>query len=400
MTLLVKLYKYSGGFPISLVPTAPTTVEQDSKIQWLRPLIFGILMSATYALIIYETYDIYGFVPDSIDNLAQGYGTSTFQVYLIYSISLYVGSAGAISFALFIWKRRDLSSLYGKVFQMEQGIGISGMTKSLVCGLGDARLLLMFMVCGVFSFIGSLLYSYVSYEACRSYSQDAPMTWMRWTYIVALDLDRIWTLCNPMVSSVHIICMDFAVALTDMIEQWKQSVENSMSVTDKDFKIKFEKHLLFGRYICNLADEANRVMAPFYLMSYGYFLLGGVMYCYGAFDIVFSIENVKGHTALLSFTFVIFAFVWFYGLGVISSLGDNLYCQRDAAIKALDDVIMDCKQDRLGESLTNSWSGVTRQLANVKISPYNYFELRNSTFLGMVTTIVTYLIIVLQFRAA
>ncbi len=393
---LFAFYKMCGGFPLHLVPTKATTVDRDSRVLCLRPLVAGLLMMVTYAFVLYETCNIYAFAPaEFINNLAKGLGTSTFLVYVLYCISIYILVIGFVSYILILWRRKRICAFYASYSHLEKFVG----EKRTDYALGEPTLITWLFSCMVLVTIGCVMYSVVCYKACMDFTHGEPMTWVRWIYIFTLALERLWTLNNPMVISVSILCMDYVLALRDLLSQWKHALEK-LSVFDKDFKNKFKTHLKFGGDLCILAEEANVTMAPFNLLSYVYFFVGGVMYFYGAFDIVFSTDKIKEQAALLSVTYATFAVAWFYGFAMTANMGDDVYDQRDAVVRTLDMIVLECQEGDLNDNLVYGLNGLIRQLNNIKIAPYNYFEVRNSTFIAMMATVATYLIIVLQFRAS
>ncbi len=151
-----------------------------------------------------------------------------------------------------------------------------------------------------------------------------------------------------------------------------------------------------GNEYCELVSLANKTLSPFIVVMYMYFLAGGVMYAYGGFGL--AMQNSKGLiplllcTAALALTLIFCASMW-----ILSLMGNRFAEKRDTLRATLGQILSQACSDS-DNGMKFEVQECLNRLEQAKISPYGYFEITNSNFLGMIATNVTYIIVLLQFK--
>ncbi len=202
-----------------------------------------------------------------------------------------------------------------------------------------------------------------------------------------------------MITSVVMMCLDVLAALGDIYKAWTEFM-NYLSVNSNMSQDILIEQIHLGREMYNIIKKTNATLSPFIVTFYTYFLFGGILYLYGTFDILFTEGNLKVQAMMLSCAFGIFAIIWFYALAMLSHVGERLHEEVEEAKDSFDDLFMDHCDESMSITLKNGWTGTRSRLEKVSISPYGYFEVHNSGLLATVATVLTYFIIVLQFRAS
>ncbi len=394
----LKLHRELGGFPLSLDPSNPTTVEKDSQLKLSRTAVISLASAAIYVFVYWQAHRSYGLSLDLYEVFAEAFGTSVFQIYMVTLLSWMVITASIISVSMYIYKRKEICEIYGDIYAMYRRIGMSQIKN--VGGCFGAKKAILWATCCCLSFaFGWPLYTWACHLAYADSRPDDASTWSGLALVVVLGFDRCWCLCNPMIASIVIISLDVMAALGDMFQAWTELMGDLNTTTKVPQKV-LKEHIMLGRATCGLVKKANDVMSPLIMLFYVYFLFGGILYMYGACDILFSEGKIKFQALIISCVFVIFGLIWFYAIALYSHGGQSLLDRIEEARDSFNNMFLDHYEDDMSITLRNGWKCVTDQLASTCLSPYGYFQVRNSGLLAMTTTVLTYLIIVLQFRAA
>ena len=160
---------------------------------------------------------------------------------------------------------------------------------------------------------------------------------------------------------------------------------------------ELSEHLALGRYLCCLVKQADKALAPYLQFVHMYFLLAGVSYTFGALDIVFHASQAKVPAIFIAISFTVSAFVCYFLLWLISHAGNKLRLAKEETKEALEDLYVHRSRTMKDEDKIEI-DVLLGRIESVKIAPYNYFEVANSNLVGVVATVVTYIIVLLQFN--
>ena len=141
-----------------------------------------------------------------------------------------------------------------------------------------------------------------------------------------------------------------------------------------------------------LLRDLNTILSPFLILVFFLALSNGTMLQYGMFGILFNELTAMRASLTLQFLGVSTAFiaiVW-----MLANIGQRL---QDSIVKtcdALEDFSME------NENATKVQKIRQRLLRDGVVSPSSFFNVNHAGYLGMIGTIITYLIVLLQFRVS
>ena len=153
-----------------------------------------------------------------------------------------------------------------------------------------------------------------------------------------------------------------------------------------------------ANFICHFISKLNNVLEPFILiqcalglsLSFGAaFNVSGILFsAWSSVRICFTISNI--------FYLTLFIMNLFYIFYAGQELEDKVEEVKDNLQRLGED-----PQVRLNQTEKRQFYGIMNKLGGsiTQLSPYSYFSVNNSTFLATVGVIITYLIVLMQFKS-
>ncbi len=385
----LKVFKYMGGFPLVLDPNNPTNVEDDSKLNLFYPCFFFVVFITLGIYTLTEYYIAYGFGVEGYLNMADYLNISLFEVIMIHATLSGSALLSMFAFALLVGKRKAICTVYKDVFKISQEIKKQGITVVRTSIFGNPVAILWFASGPLCIFTGSVFYAWASLRGYQEVTEPQNLPpWRNWLLASGVCLYTTWSISNPMVASISVICMDVLYSTSDCLRGLTKVIIQMDEIGLPTLNT--------GLKICHLAKDISTNMACFYLFMFAYFLLGGLTYTYGAFDIVFA--NPTFSSILMSAAFICFASIWFIFMCMLSAAGNNLRNAKDSLQEAMETHFLNSNTPSNGK-IEKFKDALMRRLDKLAITPYNLFEVGNVSVLGVFATLITYLIIILQFRA-
>ncbi len=388
--MFLKMFRYAGGFPLVLDPCKPTNVEKDSKLRLFYPCLFFFCLILLGIYILTEYYFSYGFGAEGYSNMAKYLNISLFAVILIHTILSGTAMLSLIGFALLVAKRKIVCAIYKDIFDISKEIEEEGIPAVKSSIFSKPVTLAWFASGPAFILTGSILYTWGTLKGYQKVTEPLNIpSWRNWLLAVAVFLYTTFNICNPMVASISIVSMDVLSNTADCLNGLANAIIETNCISLHTLNI--------GLDICKMAQDINTKMASLYLFMFSYFLLGGLVYTYGGLDIVFANPSVL--SILLSIAFMCFASVWFSFMCMLSAAGNDLRNAKEYLQDTLETHFLSSKVPS-NKKIVQFQDALMRRLDKLAITPYNLFEVGNVSVLGVFATLITYLIIVLQFRAA
>ncbi len=209
---------------------------------------------------------------------------------------------------------------------------------------------------------------------------------------------------------------DMITALKDLFQQWEANIRDAVD-SDLLRNAAFSKHLKLSRKLLVVVEKTNSSLSPFLFCTYVYFLVAGVSFSYMGLAVALTFEHRAG--LFLAIGINIYSLMAFWYMWTTSSLGEGMENSKKKArygkITAGTIVLPHCTNQTLprrsalfelsigcglDEDTRDKRNDLMESLDNAKISPYNYFVVDNANLLGMFASVITYLIVLLQFRTA
>ena len=227
---------------------------------------------------------------------------------------------------------------------------------------------------------GSLSHGFFS----NARGDSAELNLLEWVLTVAMAIEvPMVVVDNFLICSGFMLSLDVMLGLGDILAQWKFKMLGEHGRTSE-----MKTELLFAQDFCRLVESANAMLAPLILTAYSYILAGAVLFTYGALGMLFNSpdERVWSYfigNSLLALALYLCAFVF-------SVVGNRIQAKKDAAMRVLHEFISDRYAD-IGDKLRFDGVGILSRLEKVvKISPYDFFEVSNTHYLGVIATHATY----------
>ncbi len=389
LPVFLNIFKWFGGLPFALDATKPTTVEEDSKLNLFRPCLMYVAYLALAIFTIIEHGVAYGPGEEGNAKLAETLHISQFEVMLININMVLSILLATIAFVLLVAKRKSVCTLYQKIHLLTLKVKARGaIFKS--GKLGHPKLVLWLLIALSSTLIGCGLYSWANMEGYKKVTKERSIPqWRCWLYGITVFISSICSIANPMLACVCMFAMDPVNSMSDCLNGLSDIMSSSFSLKNDCLKI--------GLDVCDMAKDLNEKLSMYYIYLFFNFMAAGLMYTYGSLDIIFTSPETL--SMMLSAAFMCYALVWVYFMYIISESGNDLKIAKENVLHALDNHFVEAS-DKDAQMTIYYKDLLAKRLDKMIISPYNYFEIGNNSLLGVFTTLITYLIIILQFRAA
>ncbi len=383
----LKLSRVLGGFPLAIDPSSPKRVDADSRLRLAMPTVLFVVFSGLQVQMVLELSRKFGMGLDSVRTIALLFGISTLDVVILMATGSWAFLCYLVGFATFVVKRRSICQLYADI--SASGIRTQRKEKNLV--------LLTLALEVVMVVLGSCLFSAAVLCLYQKVASDGTVTYQDWLFAVSYGAANLLYITNPMFQSMIELSWDVLLAMTEAFLRWTASSGNLVAGR-KHFRNRLASHVNLGRRLCVLVEQVEDTLAPFFLFDYVYFLIAGVAYTFGGFDILYNGSKSSTSAILLECGFFLYASACFYLLWLVSHVGDGLKRAKERAKQALEDCYVEVCH-ALDEKEKLEVNILLGRIDSVKIAPYNYFEVANSHLMGVVAAVVTYIIVMLQFNA-
>ncbi len=383
----LKLTRWLGGFPLAIDPSNPREIDADAQLRLGRPAILLTLFLGLQVQSMLEFYRKFGSGLAGVKLVASAYGLSTLDVIILMALCSWACLCFLVGFATFVAKRRPICKLYKDIS---------------VCGIKTVRkeTSLVTFIVGIetmMGIIGSCLFSASTFCAYQEIAGSGKLKLQDWVFIVSIGPANLLYITNPMFQGMVEVPWDTMLAMTEAFQKWTSAL-GSTCAKRKLVKEELAQHVSLGRRLCSLVQQTEDTLAPFFLFDYAYFLIAGVMYTFGGFDIIFHGSKASTPAFLLSAGLFLYASQCFFLLWTVSWKGSGLQRAKERAREALEDLYTETchgldERERLGMEV------LLRRVDAAKISPHGFFEVSNSLLIGVTATVVTYIIVLLQFNA-
>ncbi len=385
----IKVFKAYGGLPFALDPCSPTTVHEDSKLRLLRPCLTYLAYIASAAYIQTEYNMAYGYGEEGNTNMAMYLEIPEFEVYLISVVLLVSVILTTLAFIILVVQRKGICSIYHDVFELTSMVKENGAVME-TGKIGSLTVCFWYTSSAILMAVGCLTYTWANLRGYQKATDQLEIQpWRQWFYAFIVFLYTIGIFSHPLMGVINALPMDIVHSMVDCLN-------GLTSIIIKDGIID-QQILNVGIRICKLGKDMNKTFSIFFLYSFGYFLTGGLVYMYGAIDIAMVSSDYP--SMLVCISFLCFASLWYQFMFMVSFTANKVKDSKEALQEALENLFLASKIRR-DDKIIECKDILMRRLNKMAISPCNYFEVGNVSVLGVFATLITYLIIALQFRGA
>ncbi len=398
---LMNLFRAAGGIPFDFDFQNPES-KSGEKIQLLKPLLVIAILLAPLGLGLCHVERLFG-SPFAIGAMGKAMGVSAQDGLLPIMLFMFGLSTSGCFLQIFVLKRKRIARIYCTIAKLEREC--HWVTEETVRDKWGPFVL--WIIIGTFCSMSSgVCYGLVSHGLFVNVKGSFDLSFLEWLSVITMAASvPLVVVHNVSICAGFMLCIDVMVSLGDILLQWKcrmlDAIHASKSLKEHDTKAsaKVVKHeISFAEDICKLTEAANGMLAPFVLLAYTYLLVGAVLYTYGAFGMLFNSADQKLWTYFAGN--LLLAVVMYFSALFFSYFGNCLQTKRDQSMALLHELLLKTYVHIDGATLFEGTGVLARMDKVIRISPYDFFEVSNTNFLGVIATHATYIIVALQFRAA
>ncbi len=396
-TELLHNLKSFGGYPftVDIEHEEVTVIRGVEYIKLAIMVAIQILPHTSIGMLtVIETgsWDL-GFVLENTD--------ITLMDYVTYNVNSVLSTLTTITiFVVCVRKRLTIRDLYWHM------TSVAVKLRGQECNLGNHRGIRKVKMCIVIALslnlVAATLYAASQYMVYKD-QYGKVGDWAIWFYTAVAFLSN-WTIFSPIMWGSVMMVTDQARAFNKIVEEWVAGV-SKIEVTKGgrvkgDLSADIEWCYEVSNDIGRLGNKLREIVSPFLLTTYSAVVFFCITFFYGSLSPVFGLSGDASFYLYSASTLTMGA-LFFLGLYLSSGVGQDLTNTRQQAVRCLEDLGMRVyghldTQERMGlEIATSRLEGRV-----ICLSPYNLFDVTNSSFVGVLSTSVTYLIILLQFRVS
>lgn len=246
--------------------------------------------------------------------------------------------------------------------------------------------------------------------------------YLAWTMLGLSVWSFFLVFLNPHVNSISVLSVYLIGCLSECYDRMRHSLlskqarlrPSSWTADEEDSQTgkwrvgrsgPSHREILFkGRLLDELLGDLNALLSPLILFLYVFYLSLVTAFSYMALVPVLMSSASGGLLVLAGYSFFLLA-LYLLGLYFLCVAGQTLEERRAAARTALEDWLAeDGEEEEDGDDkvLRKEAEILVQQLDRVgrAVTPYNAFGVNHSGFVGMVATIATYVVVLVQFKVA
>ena len=169
-------------------------------------------------------------------------------------------------------------------------------------------------------------------------------------------------------------------------------------VEDKDRCAKLRAEIEAGFQLEDITRHVNRMLEPFLLLHFSISLMQTVLNLYGTSSILF--YELKPLTYYMCLTYCFWSLSMVSVIYFVCESGQRL-CDRRKEMKYNLEVACQGINSNMDEEQKEDKSLLLDRLSHTDpLSPYDYFDVNNACFLSICSTVITYLIVLTQFKVS
>ncbi len=313
--------------------------------------------------------------------------------------------AGVSFFCLHVVRRSGLRRVAAGSAQFVAETDLSGHARR--GGRGSS--LAWFHAAETFLAVSAVLsFATATYLAAKPVAPDGK-TWMSWALATFMGVEYLLSVMNPFVFGPCALLIHYIHVTILYVELWTERIEKLALGAREKGQLTGNRGVLSqqdnivksivseGMKKCHLIESFNKEYSPITLAIYIYFIIIGSIYCYGVMaPLVTSFNLIKVCFSLSNF----FLATGFFAMVVkFSSLGQQLIDRRSELRRVLERITC-ANFEHLGAGTVREMDVLLDRLeSSVRLAPLSCFEMSHSSLTGLVGAIITYMIVLLQFRA-
>lgn len=392
------------GFPLIVRGKRAEKIEFDKTYTYKAALLAFVKVIPIMAIVLWvhhdNTIDI-----DDFQRIARSYGLSAMDILAQFILNVVTMISNFLFFASFTIQRNKMSRLCQNLAELSvhfpsHSMAVQSRRKSTkyMCLINVTSILAVF-------FLG-----WSWHLLCEEYfPTNHPV--LKWLTLVTLCAQAIFGFCSAMICSAEYLLHYMITIVSLHFFAWGQMIEKLRSIKSLDAKPKptekkelkrpehdFQELVDHGLSLCGIVDEFNDVFGIFVLNSGISSALSAVISSYISKSILFG-PKIGVLVICFSASFGLLGAFFFLRIFFLSRAGQALIDGKQEALKSLEDHLLANPETRSEQDFR--LSVLIRRLSTKEaISPQNFFTLSNRSFLSGMGVILTYLIVLMQFKAS
>jgi len=391
----LKFFRIFGGFPLDintiLDRTKSSTVDFIPKFDILRPLLIPLfILSGNISNGIFITrmsgMDICAY----IDYLVQE--MDFFRTDLLTTSILTMGGiiSSSVAYLTIVWSRKEITEAYSKIFEVSSRLpsinfSLSSKEHKAAVSAIIANLTM--------SLLSSFLFFFFIWEMKSLVPTDMQSReYLTFSFIFCCSLFVSYS--HPLFSGIVFLFRDLTLSYRRILMAWKES----MLLNPKTTKATCAA-------LSDLATSINKALSGPLLALFTFQLINGICCVYGVFVFVGSSNSNQAENPqydftkwiyLMSASYACFATITVGVLNALGNIGSSLTEESVEAAKLFEDLhVFGGMDDKAAAAML-----ADRLRKSSRMRPFDAFEISHGNNLMRANSLITFIIILLQFRVA
>jgi len=391
LAVLTKL-RWFGGFPLGL--------ETLSVDIW-RPLMIPAFFLASEIICSYNLFVMVGGnnYLESLNEFSEAFNLPTTDMFMHFMFTVLATLVSFAFFILFALKRKGICKIYMMISDLPQLLQMSEFQfkkKTL-------RVTILLSVATILALINGTITSFVNSAyggKMEEFTGRKPGAF-QWFSLGMYSCSVVVWAINPLVIGALVLYADISYSLIQLLHAWKTKIETSHEAWMAKMRMTNVNSLILeAKHFCKFASLVNEALAPIIFLLHAHFLILGILTTYGAAGIFFKNlgDDPNGERSaplpgLLSVAFFFAAPINIAAIEILGTLGTHIMLAANDSATALEDA-MDQMSCCLGAV------AAARLREACKIKPYQAFEVSNGNNVAILSSLLTFMVVMLQFRVS
>ncbi|TRY78031.1 hypothetical protein TCAL_16703 [Tigriopus californicus] len=392
------------GFPLIVRGKRADIIEFDKTYTYKAAVLALVKVTPIMAIVLWVYHDPTIDV-DDFRSIARSYGLSAMDILAQFILNAVAMISNFLFFTSFTLQRHKMSNLCQNLSQLSVHFPIRSMAVQ-----SRRKSTKYTCLINVISILAVFFLGWSWHLLCEEYfPTNNPV--LKWLTLVTLCAQAIFGFCSAMICAAEYLLHYMITILSLHFFAWSQMIEKLRPMTlgdtqtesteKKDLKkpeADFQAIINHGLSLCEVVDEFNHVFGMFVLNSGISSALSAVISSYISKSILFQ-PKIGVLVICFSASFGLLGAFFFLRIFFLSRAGQALIDGKQQALKSLEDHLLSQPETRADQDFR---LGVLIRRLGTKeaISPQNFFTLSNRSFLSGMGVILTYLIVLMQFKAS
>ena len=231
------------------------------------------------------------------------------------------------------------------------------------------------------------------------------IAWLPFMYLTTMPASGLamecatWMCIKFMNEAFHKFKHDFlGQGLTDVMDQFKNMDDTTKREVAKQ---RFQKYLAYGIDLDKLVETLCTYMATTIAMQYTICLINGTLAGYQCLGLLLRIKRIDILSILMFGAFTFMSGFYFVRLYYTTKDSQEMNSAMKSTAEEIEDLVIDCPwtNEIFDDQMEVKVKHVIKSIkGHTFMSPMSLFPINNAAFLTIMSTIMTYIIVLMQLK--